>query len=206
MEFLGLFLLAFAVSLDGFAMGVTFGLRDMRLPPTSLLTIALASSVAVLFAMQAGHLLGNILSVQLTRNLGALILILVGAWVLLTTCRPPRQKGDTPGQVNLSFRAFGFVVQIIREPVRADLDKSGAISFGEALLLGLALALDALGAGFGASLAGYSPLWTSCLVGLFKIIMVTLGLQMGKKCVQYNQRLSYFSGGILILIGLVSLL
>ncbi|NLP18923.1 MAG: sporulation membrane protein YtaF [Firmicutes bacterium] len=205
MEFLGIFLLAFAVSLDGFAMGVTYGLRGMRLPPLSLLTIALASSAAVLLAMQAGHFLGHILSVQLTRWLGAIILILVGVWVLVSTCCPPYEKKDAPPAVNLSFRAFGFMVQIIREPVRADLDQSGAISFPEALLLGLALALDALGAGFGAALAGYPPLWTPLLVGLFKIIMVSLGLQMGKKCVQYNQRLVYFSGGILILIGLANL-
>lgn len=206
MEFLGLFLLAFAVSLDGFAMGVTYGLRGVRLPPTSLLTIALASSAAVLVAMQAGHFLGNILSVELTRRLGAVILILVGIWVLVTTCRPPSKKEDDPKPVKLSFRAFGFMVQIIQEPVRADLDQSGAISFAEALLLGLALALDALGAGFGASLAGYSPLWTPLWVGVFKIIMVSMGLQMGKKCVQYNQRLAYFSGGILIVIGLANLL
>lgn len=205
MVFLGLFLLAFAVSLDGFAMGITFGLRGMRLPPLSLLTIALASSVAVLLAMQGGHLLANFLSIQFTRWLGAVILILVGVWVLVTTCRPSSPKKDTPKPVNLSFQAFGFMIQIIQEPVRADLDQSGAISFSEALLLGFALALDALGAGFGASLAGYSLLWTPLAVGIFKIFMVALGLQLGKKCVQYNQRLAYFSGGVLILIGLVNL-
>ena len=50
------------------------------------------------------------------------------------------------------------MIQILRKPTVADFDKSGTISAGEALLLGIALSVDSFGAGIGASLLGMHPL------------------------------------------------
>ena len=54
------------------------------------------------------------------------------------------------------IRPLGLVVKILREPTVADTDTSGMIDIKEALLLGSALALDALGAGLGAAATGYN--------------------------------------------------
>ena len=58
----------------------------------------------------------------------------------------------------LEIASLGLVIQILRKPTVADFDKSGTISAGEALLLGIALSVDSFGAGIGASLLGMHPL------------------------------------------------
>ena len=52
-----LILLAFAVSLDGFGVGVTYGLRRIRIPVLSVVIIALCSGIVVWVSMQIGTLL-----------------------------------------------------------------------------------------------------------------------------------------------------
>jgi putative sporulation protein YtaF len=200
-----LILLAFAVSLDGFGAGIAYGLRKLRLPFISLITIGLTSGGAVFVTMQAGYNLGSILPPHITRWLGTIILVLVGLWVIVTTMRSKNEQNKVEVPLKLSVRAFGFIIQVIKEPVRADLDHSGEISISEAVLLGFALALDAIGAGFGAALAGFSWVWTPLLVALCKIILVSLGVVLGNKCFDLDGRAAYLSGCILILLGLGNL-
>ena len=55
----------------------------------------------------------------------------------------------------LELRKLGVVIQILRSPSKADMDNSGSISTQEAMWLGIALSLDAFGAGLGAALLGF---------------------------------------------------
>ncbi|MFZ5824210.1 MAG: sporulation membrane protein YtaF, partial [Bacillota bacterium] len=54
--------------------------------------------------------------------------------------------------------SIGIVIEILREPGAADMDRSGHINPMEAVFLGVALALDSTAAGLGAAMAGFSPL------------------------------------------------
>jgi putative sporulation protein YtaF len=197
-------LLAIAVSLDGFVVGVTYGLRQLRLPFASLVTIGLTSGLVVFVTMQTGNIIGSMFSIHIARWLGATILVLVGLWVILISRSAAQSKKEKA--LEFSFRAFGFIVQIIKEPVRADMDHSGEISTKEAILLGIALALDAFGAGLGAALSGFSQIWTPLLVSIFKILFVSFGISLGNRCIDFDGRLALLSGFILILLGLSNLL
>jgi putative sporulation protein YtaF len=71
------------------------------------------------------------------------------------------------------------VIQILRTPTIADVDKSGNISVSEAMLLGLALSLDSFGAGIGAALIGFSPLLTASVIAVASGTFIAVGLRIG---------------------------
>ncbi len=79
----------------------------------------------------------------------------------------------------IELKRLGIVIQIIKTPSAADMDRSGNISASEAAFLGIALSLDAFGAGIGAALIGFSPLVTSSVIALVSGTLLTMGLRVG---------------------------
>lgn len=223
MEFLYMVAFAAALSLDGFGVGVAYGMRKIKIPFLSLVVISLTSATGIGITMYSGHLVSQYLSVKAAEITGAAILIGVGLWILFQTWTgkgagpeventytagpEPGTEGKTGTEckpiLNLRIRAFGLVIQIMREPTVADIDKSGNISTREALLLGLALAMDALGAGFGAAMTGFTPLLTPAVVGTVKFIMVSVGVHIGRRyAVNWlGDRAAVLPGWVLILLG-----
>lgn len=105
----------------------------------------------------------------------------------------------------LRIKPLGLVVKVLREPTVADTDTSGIIDIKEALLLGAALALDALGAGFGAAAAGFGVIWATILVSVTSLLFLTVGLHIGReKLVFLNQKLTkYFPGFLLLTLAVI---
>lgn len=85
--FISLSALAIAVSLDGFGVGITYGLRKIRIPFPSILVITALSSIVLLISMQIGQFLSDFLSAQTAKLIGALILISVGCWAIFNISR-----------------------------------------------------------------------------------------------------------------------
>ncbi|NMD33842.1 MAG: sporulation membrane protein YtaF, partial [Firmicutes bacterium] len=98
-------------------------------------------------------------------------------------------------------------ISLLRRPEEADLDRSGTLSIREALLLGSALAADALAAGFGAALIGLSFLPTVLAVGLAKLALLPLGAALGRMAVRGTPlpHTPIWGGAILIIIGIINL-
>lgn len=214
-----LLLLAFALSLDGFGVGVTYGLRRMKIPLLSILIISLCSGVVICVSMQVGVLLAKVVSPHAASEVGAVILVLMGCWSLVQLLIQKEKDGGTgagAGQAqqgdaersaverpaeedpsmgmdseagfapkaavfSLELRHLGVVVQILRTPSSADMDASGSISSVEAMILGIALSLDAFGAGLGAALLGFNPVWTSLMIALFSGTFLLFGMKTGLK-------------------------
>jgi putative sporulation protein YtaF len=86
----------------------------------------------------------------------------------------------------------------------ADIDKSGTITGVEAFLLGVALSLDAFGAGIGAALLGYSPVIMSILVACMSSLFVFVGIKSGNIFSKFAwmDKFSCLPGIILIIIGI----
>nr|WP_090892300.1 sporulation membrane protein YtaF [Evansella caseinilytica] len=206
-EWLSLFLLAFAVSIDSFGVGLTYGLRKMKLPLFSLLLIAGCSAVSILIAMSIGGLMQRYLSVQSAESIGGAILIVIGMWAIYQVYRPAKSERKTKKEretiVNLELKTLGIVIKILRKPMVADLDNSGTITGREAFLLGFALSLDAFGAGIGAALIGFSPLILAGSVAAMCAVFVSLGMKSGLFLseMKWMQRFSFIPGLLLIIIG-----
>ncbi|MDQ0255058.1 putative sporulation protein YtaF [Evansella vedderi] len=214
-ELASLLLLAFAVSMDSFGVGLTYGLRKMKLPFLSLLLIASFSAVTILIAMGLGGLIQQLISPALAESLGGIILIGIGIWAIYQIYRPANNdhKGKKENSneketiINLEIKRLGIVIKVLRKPMYADLDNSGTINGREAFLLGLALSLDAFGAGIGAALIGFSPWIMAITVGIMCGVCLTLGMKSGWLFseTKWVKRFSFIPGLLLILIGVWSL-
>jgi len=183
LEYLAVLLFALAVSADGFLVGVAYGFKRIRLPVLSLLVIAGSSALAVCVSMLLGRGLAAMMNPRLAAYIGAGMLIFMGmAFVFQAYWQHLFNSKDNLDEPLFSFyvKPLGIMVQILARPESADRDESGEISIQEAFMLGLALAMDALGAGIGMALAGFNILTTALGVGMVKFILVNLGTAIGR--------------------------
>lgn len=209
---LSFFLIALAVSLDSFSTGLTYGIRKIRIPIRSIVIIALCSGLTLLIAMMFGQLIEWFLSPTIVETIGGIILLSLGAWAIFQVMKPPsRQKekliDPEKNMIVWELKSFGLVIQVFRKPLKADMDGSGTITGIEAVLLGLALSLDAFGAGIGAAMLNFSPFILSFLVMIMSASFLNAGMLMGKKASRFSgvRLLSYIPGIVLILIGVSKL-
>ncbi len=208
MEFLAIILFALAVSGDGFMVGVAYGIKKIRIPIISLLVIALASALAVTASMIVGKGISCFISPQLAASIGSALIMIIGLYFILQAVR---QKicslayNEEDPLISLNINSLGIIIQILKKPSTADFDSSGEISIKEAFFLGLALAMDALGAGVGLAMAGMNILLTAISVGMLKFILVSSGLIVGRRISgeRIQGMASLLTGSILLAIGIV---
>ncbi|RFU67746.1 sporulation membrane protein YtaF [Bacillus sp. V59.32b] len=205
---LQLLFLAFAVSFDGFSVGLTFGMRKMRIPFKSIAVIACCSALSLGIAMMIGEFIGQFVSTAAAEKTGGIILIILGFWVLLQYFRkdfPTEDQFAEKTIFNYEIKSLGVVINILQKPLTADFDKSGTINGVEALVLGFALSLDAFGAGIGAVMMGISSFVLSICIAIMSSLFIFAGLQSGKilSSSKIVQRLSFLPGLLLIVIGLM---
>ncbi|MDR9856425.1 manganese efflux pump [Paenibacillus sp. VCA1] len=231
-----LLLLAFALSLDSFGVGITYGLRQMKISPLSVVIISVCSGVIIYISMQVGVLLARVVSPDAASAVGAVILIVMGSWSLIQLliqkekgrddkhtasikAADPGKSGEAvllaptgemPEQTvfSLEIRKLGLVIRILRTPSSADIDKSGSISGFEAMWLGIALSLDAFGAGLGAALLGFSPVWTAIVIALFSGTFLVVGMKTGFKFAarSWMRHFTALPALLLIAMGIIKLL
>lgn len=174
----GLLFLIVAVSLDGFGVGMAYGMQKIRMPLAPLFIIMCCSGVIVLLSMTLGSLLTRFISPAVTEKLGAVILIGIGLFALTNIIRQQRGKSN-PEPKKESGKKQNLLQSVLESPGKADLDQSGSISAKEALLLGTALAMDAFGAGLGAAIIGYPPFLTAGLIAFMSGTFVFCGMRVG---------------------------
>ncbi|WP_031518162.1 sporulation membrane protein YtaF [Desulfofalx alkaliphila] len=211
MELLTTAIFALALNIDALGAGVAYGIRKIKIPFSSLLIISLMSVLAIIISMTFGHVVAGYLSEALATRIGGIMLMCIGVWILIQSW--PKSKGkktknmletNDPTVMQIRIRSLGLVIQILRDPSMADLDKSGVISPQEALLLGTALAMDAFAAGFAVSMMGFNLLLTGIVVGVGHIVMTYGGLLMGSgiSTSAIGHRIAVLPGFLLIALGL----
>ncbi|QOS78046.1 manganese efflux pump [Paenibacillus sp. JNUCC31] len=254
-HFISLLALALALSLDGFGVGITYGLRRTKIPLLSIAVISICSGLVIALSMQVGVLLSHVVSPDVASMVGAVILLGIGAWSLLQLIRKqgkeqlemdngtdegaeagiirsgsraaPEALSKGRNQVlaldleqsssgrslermvfTIELRKLGVVIQILRSPSKADMDNSGSISVQEAMWLGIALSLDAFGAGLGAALLGFPTLWTALIIALFSGTFLLLGMKVGLRfaALRWMRRLSVLPALLLMIMGIMKLL
>ncbi|MDQ0220092.1 sporulation membrane protein YtaF [Peribacillus cavernae] len=207
---LQLLFLAFAVSIDGFSVGLTFGMRNMKIPFKSIAVISCCSALSLGIAMMVGEFIGQFISTAAAEKTGGIILIILGCWVLYQYFRPEKQIEDQVTEkviFNFEIKSLGVAINILQKPLTADFDKSGTINGVEALVLGFALSLDAFGAGIGAAMLGISPFILSICIAIMSSLFIFAGLLSGKilSSSKLVQRMSFLPGVLLMIIGFMKL-
>ncbi|WP_158291405.1 sporulation membrane protein YtaF [Desulfosporosinus sp. Sb-LF] len=201
--------LGLAANLDNLGVGISYGVKKIRVPFLSNFFIALLSGVVVAISVLTGHLLSRYIAVA--GEIGALIIVAIGFWVIAhktstSDCLPaaiPVMK-----TYSVPIKALNCVVQITKEPSVADFDANGFISTKEAMVLGLTLSFNCIATGVGAGLTGMDPLSSGISVFIFSMISISVGYLIGWKTAsdRFEQFAQVISGVVLIIIGIYELL
>ncbi|WP_148133635.1 sporulation membrane protein YtaF [Candidatus Formimonas warabiya] len=211
MLILSMILFALAVSVDGFGVGFAYGLKNIIIPRGSLLLINLISSVVIAVSMFFGKIVVIFISLETARLIGAVLLAGMGLFMLFHAWVQKKEEMALPREDTLLLRLrippLGILVQILKEPTKADMDKSGIIDFREALLLGFALAMDALGSGFAFAVVGFPPILTAISVGVCQFMMVSAAGRLARCSVnnRFIKKTSFVPGLLILLLGLSKL-
>jgi putative sporulation protein YtaF len=154
------FFLALAVSIDALGLGISFGVRQIKLGLAPALTMSGVGLVAISLSM----LLGKGIQGVLSHNIGGIALICIGAWVLFQAFKKNEDVSQT--------------VKILRSPDKGDIDGSGNIDCFEAVFLGLALSMDAVGVGIGSACIPFAMLLPLAAMVL-QMLLVFVGIKLG---------------------------
>ncbi len=201
--------------MDSFGVGVTYGIRKMKITYFSISLIAFCSAMVLLASMNVGTILSTYISGEFAETIGGVLLILLGFFVLwpLFKSKSESTKQKEPYRSpskyiwNKEIRSLGIVIQILRSPDAADIDRSGTITGLEALLLGIALSLDSFAAGIGASLLGFPHLQTALIVAIMSSVFLIAGMKVGQlfSSVSFIRLISYLPGVLLVILGVLKL-
>lgn len=211
MNFLYVLVLGFAVSLDSFAAGVAYGLKNIRMTGKSLVIVGVVTAACTALAMFCAGILGQFLDVHIAVFTGSLLLVCLGAISLFQEYLTKNVSAyEIDGEITagkLTFSLGKLVISIMVRPETADIDHSKSISPVEAIFLGLALGIDNMVATFAAGLMGLLPLYTPLLMGVIQMAFIVVGSLASSRLVSesWKQKFPYLPGTILILIGLIRL-
>ena len=159
-------LLVGAVSnLDNLGVGVALGISDTRIGAMANLIVAAITMPVMAAAVTCGRLLSKLIPSAVTGWLGPLIIIAIGIGTASTSAaafRPPDGAGDS------------------RCAWRHAPDVDRAVSWREAIVLGVALSVNNLGTGVGAGVSGIPALATTVSAGLLSLACVGGGSHFGR--------------------------
>lgn len=193
-------LIAFAANVDNLGVGIAYGIRKIKVSWQANLIIAVLSLAATWLAEELGFVIRDYLNVATANWVGALLIIGIGLWIiaeplLASGSIGKRQKSVLPNVV-------------IHRPEIADRDDSLTIDRGEAVILGIALSINAMAAGVDDGLK-YGPTWVlPVMVGLLSFLTIEAGMFLGRRYMAeaLGKQSAVVSGALLILIGAYQLL
>lgn len=203
MTFVSSLLFAVSASLDALMVGITYGIRKIRLSFLQNLLVSLITLFGTVIAICLGNLLAPFFSGKPLVGAGSAILIGMGVYYLIKYLVPQVQKyragpdtDNTPVSENDSSASD------------AGCSESVSLTTKKLLLLGLALSANNMGIGIGASMAGIPLMAASVFTFLCSVCFLKLGNSLGQlKFLQLADRFADpLSGLLLILLGICQLL
>ena len=212
MNLLYVVFLGVALSMDALIAGVAYGLQSIELPLASLSVTGGVCFICTTVAMLGAHFLGKIVNTRLAAGAGALVLISLGLFALLqeylgsVVAVDDLEAGIAMRQI--TFSVGRLVISIMLRPEAADVDHSKVISAVEAIFLGLALGVDNAIATFAAALTGFLPIYTPVVMAIVQMSFISIGFYGVARLISddLKRRVPYWSGTMLILLGLIRLL
>ncbi|KAB3528801.1 sporulation membrane protein YtaF [Alkaliphilus serpentinus] len=206
-------MIAFAISVDSFSVGVAYGVKNIKVPLPSIFILDIISVVLLALGLFTGNLLTRIFPPIVTNLLGSIIIIVIGIWFLIEgwlNYKFPKEKIQQQATIAfISIKSLGIAISVLRNPSGADLDVSGTIDTKEAMLLGFALAIDSLAVGIVVSINSLAIILSALvLVATMNFLFLLMGIFIGKRFLMKSlkEKTSLVPGFILIILGIIRLL
>jgi len=212
LHLLSILLLAVSSSLDNLGTGVSYGLRNICIPLSLNLLIAIFNSSGTLLSMLFGKAISGGLRPNAAGLLGALLLIAIGIWIFISGVRQkvpeiasaPGSPGKTPA---FKKTFFSMLSAVINDPFAAGILCNGKARIKEGAILAAALTLSNISTGIGAGLIGFNPGLTTAAVFVCSILAVSLGINIGRysSAIMIKGIAEKASGLLLVFIGFYEL-
>lgn len=186
-------LLSAAMSIDAAGLGISLGVRSIKLDRTATLITCMTGFVIISLASAAGSGLYMLLPEKYGHLISGIILIAMGLWIIVQSGKKP----DT---------SQSRTVNIIRSPYESDPDRSGSIDAAEAFFLGTALSLDSIGICIGAGSIPYCFLLPAAAM-LMQLAFMSAGIKLGRLIGKDTDTgvCTLLSGTIIVLIGIFNI-
>lgn len=212
-----LIVLAVALSIDAFGIGISYGVRKINF---KILSLAIISFISILFSsisLWFGNIISSIFSEKITSFISIFILIMLGIFIIKKGLEKNEQKpipksmkdNEHKSICSLFIKSLGITINIIKTPSLCDLNNSSKIDPKEAFYLGIALSIDCIGTSIAISSFNKYTFLFPIFVVIFQLTFLLSGIILGKKTTLKfldESKISLISGLILIIIGLLRLL
>lgn len=201
-----------SASLDALILGMTYGIRNIRIRLLQNLFISLITLLGTCLFVWFGCYLGPLMPYSLGKWIGSISLILLGLYYLLKCmtaywkkCRlrclnTANEETFRPGHDPICAAQYQASAKEITHAFRHELP----FGLGDSFFLGIALSVNNIGIGLGASMAGMSFGAAAVTTFLFSAVFLALGNHLG--CSRLSGFLGSaaepFSGLLLLLLGL----
>jgi putative sporulation protein YtaF len=182
--------LAVSLSLDALGVGLAYGIGKIKIPLKSKLIICFFSIIYAGLSLYIGKSLSAVFPPFAAKFIGIIILLIMGITLVSRALLSSKEEaGNDTHQMDMKdntlysvcVKSLGITVQVIKNPLKGDIDHSGSIDSIESLFLGLALSVDAIGVGIGSAFLGFYSIGLPFCIGLFQLLFLSFGLYLGKK-------------------------
>lgn len=211
MWFLSGLLLAVSLSMDALGIGISYGLRGVKVPNLPRIIISFISLLFTAIAIGIGNVIVLFLPDYLAKLVGSGMLAVLGAVILIKEFignKKVENKGEKTEKVwNFNLKSLGIIIKIIRHPIHCDVEKSTSVGIRESIYMGVALSIDSFGAGISSAVSGVNNFFVPVMVGLCQFIFLSLGIFCGRKLTAFKKVDSkvfvILSGVLLIILAVV---
>lgn len=209
MEAAGCVLLALSMSMDALGIGISYGVRGIRVPFVSRAVICVISVLITGAAIFLGGKLTAALPTATAKLIGAVMLGLLGVFIVCQAFinKKPKKEKRCGTLASLFIKPLGVTVSIVRDPCACDFDSSSRIDAAESVYLGVALSIDSFGVGVSSAVSGLNSMLIPVAAGLCQLCLLCAGEAAGAKLKKTSLGESkiwnIFSGLLLVCIAVV---
>lgn len=202
-------LIAIAICIDSFALGITYGIKKIKIPKLPILIINIITICVLGVSVLSGQIVRQFISHFTASLLSCIILVALGAFFMLEGYIKHVVANNKDGIEQklfcLHIPKLGIIIDIALDVTKADIDISGDIDIKEAIYIGIILSIDSLCAGFGYAMGDVNILYFLTIVFFINLASIMYGLLLGKKIENYraNLKTSLIPGIILITVGIL---
>lgn len=162
-------LFAVSASLDALIVGITYGIKKVHISFLTNLLVSLITLAGTVISIGLGLKLAPLFPPQAATLAGSALLILLGGYYIIKYLVQAVKQYLASRQLTAT-EMQGATAPPVKE----------SLTLRETVLLGIALSVNNMGIGIGASIAGLELLPTAAATFLFSVCFLYLGNRLGK--------------------------
>jgi len=209
--------LSLSLSLDAFGVAISYGIKNVRITILPKVMLFISSMICSYIGVFIGDIILKFLGMQNAKIIGIVCMIMIGLWMISKSRDKQVSIEDSfrnmaekeKKLLEFAIKSIGITIMVIKDPVRGDVDNSGRIDVKEALMLGIALNIDAAMGCMGSVMAGLPFVWMPLFIATAQLVSIQLGGWLGKRISNkrnFNDKIvSLIPGIVLISLGIIKI-